>query len=161
MKRHAPTHTGGERPHKCNQCEWSFNYIRDMKVHKIRKHSGDERPHKCDQCEKSFVYVGDLRRHKLRMHTDERPHKCEREHCGKQYMTRYDLKEHVRVHTGERPHKCDQCEKYFTYVGDLKTHKLRMHTGERPHKCDHSSVTDVKSLLPKGPASVDIVGECT
>lgn len=48
-------------------------------------------------------------------------HKCS--HCGKCYIYRYKLVEHLRLHTGENPYKCSQCGKAFRRTSDMSTHR--------------------------------------
>ena len=48
MKIHFLIHTG-EKPHKCNQCNFSANQAAHLRTH-IMKHTG-EKPRKCKQCD--------------------------------------------------------------------------------------------------------------
>ena len=46
-----------------------------------------------------------------RIHSGVRPHVCDYQGCGKQFIQRSALTVHQRVHTGEKPHMCERCGK--------------------------------------------------
>mmetsp|Transcript_6065 Transcript_6065/g.18330 ORF Transcript_6065/g.18330 Transcript_6065/m.18330 type:complete len:427 (+) Transcript_6065:254-1534(+) len=57
--------------------------------------------------------------------------------CGKAFLKKYTLIQHLRIHTNERTHKCpvEGCGKDFVQKANLSQH-LRYHTGEKPYVCD-------------------------
>ncbi|XP_069693229.1 zinc finger protein OZF-like isoform X2 [Periplaneta americana] len=65
-------------------------------------------------------------------HTDRKPHMCTE--CGKSFAHKGDLTIHMRIHTGEKPYSCTECGKSFVQGGQLKMH-MRTHTGEKPYSC--------------------------
>ena len=56
--------------------------------------------------------------------------------CGKNFVNKYVLTNHLLVHTGQKPFKCEECGKKFGEKGTLKRHKLTVHTGQKNFKCE-------------------------
>ena len=59
----------GEKPNKCNQCDYASNHAGNLRDH-LKTHSG-EKPHKCNQCKYASSQATNLRRH-LKMHSGEK-----------------------------------------------------------------------------------------
>ena len=74
------THSG-EKPNKCNQCEYVSSKTSHLKTH-IKIHTG-EKSNKCNQCDYASSQVGHLRRH-LKTHTEEKATNVETENQGKE-----------------------------------------------------------------------------
>ena len=129
LTQHNKTFHSGHKPFKCERCGKRFESECLYKEH-FGKHAG-EKPHKCDSCPKQFNHKTDLRRH-MCLHTGEKPYECG--DCGKCFSRRQSLRTHVRTHTGERPFSCEECGKSFTQQSTLIVHR-RYHTGQRPYKC--------------------------
>ena len=64
----------GEKPYKCNICEYASKRKSDLIRHK-RKHTR-EKPYKCDVCEYASAEKLSLIIHK-RIHHGEKPYKCD------------------------------------------------------------------------------------
>ncbi|KAL4226782.1 hypothetical protein ACF0H5_014761 [Mactra antiquata] len=54
--------------------------------------------------------------------------------CGKYFMSRQQLNQHMLVHTDVRKYKCSYCDRSFKQPSHLHQHH-RIHTGEKPYKC--------------------------
>ena len=125
LKRHSLIHTG-EKPHNCNQCNYSTYQVSHLKKH-IMKHTG-EKPHKCNQCDYTTIQSSTLKRHK-RTHSGEKLHRCTT--CESSFIQTNQLKVHMmRNHTVEKPSRCNQYNFTCTSNGELQQH-IRTDSGEK------------------------------
>ena len=53
--------------------------------------------------------------------------------CNRSYQSRDLIRGHVRTHTGHKPYKCPHCDRAFTHLQLLKSHKKRQ--GDKVHEC--------------------------
>lgn len=87
----------------------------------------------CRFCPKHFGRPGRLREHELR-HTTERTIACL--NCNSKYFTEADMRAHVeRIHATDLPHGCDECGKRFLKKGQLVNHVVT-HAERRPFTCE-------------------------
>ncbi|KAK3608516.1 hypothetical protein CHS0354_010370 [Potamilus streckersoni] len=82
----------------------------------------------CPSCGKAFKRLSKLSVHNMR-HTGERPFKCSKLGCDWAFTTHYKLKRHEESHEGRKDFICEFCNKKFSTVYNLNSHK-RLH--ERP-----------------------------
>ena len=84
-----------ERPHKCRQCEKSYENNEGSKKH-MRVHTG-ERPYKCKLCSESFKWSYSFKTH-MRAH-DGKVLQCQL--CPKFYSNKAGLTVHMKIaHSG-------------------------------------------------------------
>ena len=76
----------------------------------------------CPDCGK-IVQTRKLKYHILQKHTpdNEKPHQCQQ--CGKGFVERYVLDDHMNTHTGAKPHKCKYCPASFASNGTMRMHQ--------------------------------------
>jgi len=177
--------TSAQRRHVCDFCDLRFKDATTLKIHRNVKHTHDE-THVCDHCAAVFYTKYKLDTHLASKHGINDGFKCEKckrflksaftllKHtrkcsatpcpvCGKEFMSKWKLGNHVKghmdtkshicdecgkdflhnftlvehieiVHQGKRPYTCTRCEKTFSRAGNLRAHKL-IHTGVRPFPC--------------------------
>ena len=122
-------HTG-EKPNKCNQCNFASSQVDHLRVH-LKMHSG-EKPNKCNQCNFASSEVHHLSVH-LKMHSGEKPNKCNL--CDFASSRAGNLKTHLKTHTGDKSNKCSQCDFASTQAIGLRRH-LKIHCGDKYNKCN-------------------------
>lgn len=68
----------------------------------------------------------------LNEYDQKKPYKCNI--CGREVVSRYNLKRHMMIHTGEKPHHCEICHKRFREYSDVRKHK-KVHTTRIEFSC--------------------------
>ena len=123
--------------HQCDQCDKSFNRLRDLKEHGYT-HSGDY-PYHCEMCNKGFARKKDIDGHML-IHSGEKPHQCSK--CGKRCTHRGQVNGHLLIHSEEKRFQCEICGKKFRWKDDVKRHSW-IHSDQKPYECTlcHKSFT--------------------
>ncbi len=81
--------------------------------------------HSCVICNKKFSRQSSVRKHKRVSHELINKFKCEL--CHRQYIYRYELKNHMASHENKRSFKCDVCNQTFNTKKNLIAHHNRNH----------------------------------
>ena len=112
----------------CTECDKVFRSTMLLKGHINKVHNKVS----CTMCG-GMVSKGKLSFHMHQKHTpiSDRKHKCEI--CGKGFIDKTRLSDHINVHTGEKPHKCKFCNKGFASNGTKAGHE-RSHMGLKRKK---------------------------
>jgi hypothetical protein len=105
---------------------------------RARKFPSDLKTIKCTYpgCPKTFNRPARLAAH-LRSHTNDRPHKCPYQDCGKSYLEEKHLAQHNKgSHTHEKKDKCEEdgCGKSFVTATRLRRHAA-VHEGAERFRC--------------------------
>ncbi|XP_075149740.1 zinc finger protein 30C [Haematobia irritans] len=138
LKDHIPKHgPDGSLIHKCPcYCLQYFATREEAQLHAQQAHKDLLW---CAICEKFMTGSDALKTHRARLHGSKevqfkRNLVCDK--CGKKFMGRTQLMDHVRSDCGRVPiYQCQVCGKCLTTAGILKTHML-LHQDERPYECD-------------------------
>ncbi|KAF8782788.1 Zinc finger protein 236 like protein [Argiope bruennichi] len=116
-----------DKPHRCSQCDISFNKRSNLLLHEAIHNPSDPT---CPECHKKFARLASLKAHLMHHEVDENLVCVE---CGDEFGTQLKPLNTVRIR--ERPYKCDMCERAFNQKGALLIHKIK-HSGERPYLCE-------------------------
>lgn len=97
-------------------------------------------------CEMALRKNRDPDKHNRNRRVVGEPFGCPHFNCGKEFMLRKDLMEHVRIHVEDKPFVCPHlsCRKRFALKDALDRHGL-IHTGARSFKCKNCGANFVQA----------------
>ena len=87
MNHVAMAHSGGNKPrHKCKQCDYSADKVRDVRKHEKTVHVA-VKPFRCEHCAYATAFRSDLKNHVNARHTREVMYPCAE--CSYQATTKH------------------------------------------------------------------------
>ncbi|KAM4571933.1 zinc finger protein 335-like [Fundulus diaphanus] len=165
LKEHMFNHEG-KKPFKCEECDYSSVYNKDVLRHSI-VHSKEKKRKKelapkvlefpCPVCSKVYPMQKRLTQH-MKTHSSEKPHMCDK--CGKSFKKRYTFKMHLLTHIqslGDK-FKCEFCDFTCENKKQLLNHQLS-HTNDRPFKCDYCKYSTSKEEFLVSHMAIKHTGE--
>ncbi|XP_033101845.1 zinc finger protein OZF-like [Anneissia japonica] len=153
-------------PYVCKHCGRAFRKPASLDFH-LYEHSSSK-PIRCAKCPETFAKLKLFSTHMETHINQELGTKEVCRFCGKQYLNRTSLKNHIsfvhkkadkmcevcgkvfknadhlkrhrNTHDAVKPYKCLDCGKDFAELTNLRKHS-RIHTGLKPYKCDICSLS--------------------
>ena len=122
----------GEKPFKCQLCEYRAVSKDSVKKHAERAH-GQMKMLSCNLCDKTFSYYSHKKSHMLR-HYNLKPFNCNL--CPRSFLLKRHLTDHLRLHKGEPSFRCDKCDVAYILPDSLRKHKdLHLSNPIKCHIC--------------------------
>ncbi|XP_055846092.1 zinc finger protein 37-like [Episyrphus balteatus] len=135
LKRHIEfTHKVESNKYECKECGLFFKNPSNFKEHSRKHDKSIQFP--CRHCDRKFLQKKKLEHHIMRFHLNECPFKCDI--CGKCYVTKSNLTDHIRSKHTKTTFDCDKCKRKFESQSGLREHKYT-HDGY-PYNCPLCSV---------------------
>lgn len=121
----------------CEFCNSRFFNDDGLKMHIMRNHTG-EKPFKCDECDYTCRTKYDLSSHLYRKHNypikqKRKSHYCLQ--CSGTFLTLSELKYHIASIHKEKSFNCPECELSFFLEPHLEAHIIETHRNVRPFPC--------------------------
>ena len=120
---------------QCDVCYKTFESEKQMQVHKKNAHMISytmAQDKSCRICNKDFHSTGAFNIHMVEKHGLKGNYGCEV--CGKQFLSKARLHDHMANHSKERPHICPTCGKTYKTKRNLDDH-VRTHLDNEGFPC--------------------------
>ncbi|XP_039279351.1 zinc finger protein 3 homolog isoform X2 [Nilaparvata lugens] len=131
------------RLYVCDICGQEYLKRNDLMAHLNEHVNSEEGDFQCEICNRIFSNLRLFRVHR-RMHLPQSKNwTCDQ--CGKRYLSRNMLEEHMNSHTGARPYQCSVCGKDFASKYTFRSHEKTHTERPRPFACSQPHCT--KSFL--------------
>lgn len=121
-------HIRRRKIYSCDTCGEEFRNIKTFDHHLANVH-----PIECQECGRPFRRWANILIH-LKRHLGIKNHVCR---CGKKFVTKQKLDEHMRTHTGTAPISCADCPRKFRRHSNLIQHRNRYHLKVKPNQKDY------------------------
>ena len=139
LMEHMMVHEGVSFPCKEPGCDLVYHHKAALKMHIRKNHRIGIEPkiHVCEVCGKSCKDASLLRNHSY-THKDisAYPFACEEPNCGKRFIKKDKLKDHIKRHKGIKEYVCPYCGLKKTTHNELKRH-MNCHTNEKTWSCSY------------------------
>ncbi|XP_046676340.1 zinc finger protein 623-like isoform X2 [Homalodisca vitripennis] len=123
----------------CDMCGQEFFKRSELSAHLDEHVASEERDFQCEVCNRIFSNLRLYRVHKRMHYPQVKNWTCDQ--CGKRYLSRNMLEEHMNIHTGNRPYVCQQCGKNFASKYTFKAHEKTHLERPRPFSCNSCTKT--------------------
>ena len=108
----------------CKECPRRLLSSRKLEDH-MKLHSPPSIP--CDVCGKMFHTDQNLSKHNYAVHTTDGEKQLRCNECGKGFISRTRLRDHMNIHLGVKPHMCPHCGKHLSNTSNLQAHTRKLH----------------------------------
>ena len=135
---------------QCSQCSQIFPAPEALRQHISSDHTKKQNyKFACKICEQAIHSRGALTKHLFTQHkinqSKTEPVACGL--CGKEFLYRSNLSEHMATHGGDKTYTCQRCSRKFADPRSLKKHERYTHNNDYPYYCEICSHPGFRSLL--------------
>ena len=128
-----------DNSHKCNDCNKTFKFQRNLKLHVLNVHD-KKKSYTCKLCEEEFSSKGNMNRHLEEQHSifdlenpiqSKDPSEFLCNLCDKNFKRKEQLASHMNTHQStENKYTCCDCGKQFASKSNFNCHRM-IHTDNR------------------------------
>ena len=138
LKKHSSSVNEGNKPYKCNRCEYRFEQVSHLYRHFSSVHDGVR--YKCVTCDSRFTSQNHLNEHSLTVHEKKKItiqkylFKCDK--CDYRTDRKSHLNRHIAsLHQDKKLFQCKMCDYRSSQKENLFRHISLTHDVEETYKC--------------------------
>ncbi len=120
-----------KKPYMCTTCNKTFSMKKILMAH-MAVHV-ENAPYYCPLCEIEFADKDVFETH-MDTHSGDKPYLCSHLGCGKRFLLKAALAEHMHVHLTDK-FQCPVCEDWLSSEKEFVSH-MAVHGGGKEWKCD-------------------------